>query len=126
MSASVLRFPATRPSTGNKWAWPVSSLHEVILFYSLQHCPVYSAILDRPGEGRTNRRRGERLSYYVPIRLINWLFVCLFVCLLCCLVDEMILVDDLDSLQTDLQALHTSIQRYTVTAISQMYGYNAG
>ena len=41
-------------------------------------------------------------------------FVCLFVCLCVCLADEMILVDDLDSLQTDLQALHTSIQRYII------------
>ena len=55
-------------------------------------------------------------------------FVCLFVCLCVCLADEMILVDDLDSLQTDLQALHTSIQRYIhysytiVNVLHTMYG----
>jgi hypothetical protein len=35
--------------------------------------------------------------------------------------DETILVDDLDSLQTDLQALHTSIQRYHIIAIPWWY-----
>ena len=55
------------------------------------------------------------------------LFVYLFVCVFC-LADEMILVDDLDSLQTDLQALHTSIQRYIhysytiVHVLHNMYG----